>query len=480
MNRVFSIPTNMRGFTLIEVMIAMMLALIGMLALGALTVTSMSLNTLARERVAAVNLGTRVMEKWIASPTDALPTPACNPAMGQLVVGANMICKPTSGEVNIQYTINAYFSDILAPIPPRPAGSPIPRILGPGLRITSLLVDRTNPSSIYAGTNGGGLFNSTNAGAAWLSVRGIGHIQVDTIVQDPADATKFYIGSDIGVLDNKGVGGTWRLLNTGLTNVKVHALAIDPLTANTLYAGTDGGVFRSTNGGTLWAASNGVAPNNLTSLVVHTLAIDPVTLNLLYAGTDGGVFKSTNGGTSWAVSNGTLLKHLPNSRVNALRIDPAVPVNVYVGMNAGIAQSTDSGVTWLSPSPTAVTYSMAMAANGTLISVISGTVDGVYVNGALKGVNSIATQAGLRTYSVAIDPAAVSSRWYAGTDDGVFKTTNGGTTWSPIGGNMTTPGNTPNNRGLGVLPKEKIVTVSWLDKGVSHQIVLTNITRRMY
>jgi len=465
--------TNTRGFTLIEVMVAMMLALIGMLALGALTVTSMSLNTLAREKVAAVNLGTRVMEKWIASPTDALPTPACNPAMGQMAVGIDMICKPTSGEVNIQYTINAKISDILAPIPPRPAGSPIPMILGTGLRITSLLVDRTNSSSIYAGTNGGGLFNSKNAGGAWSSVQGIGHIQVDTIVQDPADATKFYIGSDVGVLDNKGVGGTWRLLNTGLTNVKVHALAIDIATPSVIYAGTDGGVFRSTNGGTLWAASNGVAPNNLTSLVVHTLAIDPAPLNLLYAGTDGGVFRSANGGTSWTPSNGVFPNNLPNSRTNALRIDFTAPpnVSVYVGMDAGIAQSTDNGGTWIFQNPTAVTYSMAM--DGTLI---SGTVDGVYVNGALKGGNSIATQAGLRTYSVATDP----NTWYAGTDDGVFKTTNGGTTWSPIGGNMTTLGNTPNNRGLGVLPKEKIVTVSWLDKGVSHQIVLSNITRRMY
>jgi len=471
MNRVFSIPTNTRGFTLIEVMIAMMLALIGMLALGALTVTSMSLNTLARERVAAVNLGTRVMEKWIASPTDALPTPACNPAMGPLAVGIDMICKPTSGEVNIQYTINANISDILAPIPPRSVGSPIPRILGPGLRITSLLVDRTNSSSIYAGTNGGGLFNSTNAGGAWSSVPGIGHIQVDTIVQDPADATKFYIGSDIGVLDNKGVGGTWRLLNTGLTNVKVHALTIDPvILGGAIYAGTDGGVFKSNNGGAQWVATT------LTSLV-HTLAIDPVTPNLLYAGTDGGVFKSTNGGTLWAASNGAFPSNLPNSKANALRIDPTAPANVYVGMNAGIAQSTDSGGAWFPPNPTAVTYSMAMAANGTLI---SGTVDGVYFNGALNGVNSIATQAGLRTYSVAIDPAAVSSIWYAGTDDGVFKTTNGGATWSPTGGNMTTLGNAPNNRGLGVLPKEKIVTVSWLDKGVSHKIVLTNITWRMY
>lgn len=469
MNRMLSISANTRGFTLIEVMIAMFLALVGMLAIGTLTVTSIGVNTVARERVAAVNLGTRVMEKWVASPIDALPTPSCSPAVGQLVAGVNLICKPTSGEMNIQYTINASISDVAAPIPPRPAALPTPTILGPGLRITSLLVDRTNSNSIYAGTNGGGLFLSTNAGVAWSSVAGIGYIHVNAIAQDTADATKFYIGSDVGILDNKGVGGTWQLLNTGLTNVNVHAFAIDPVAPNLLYAGTDGGVFRSTNGGATWSVTV------LTSLV-HTLVIDPATPNVLYAGTDGGVYKSTDSGTTWGASNGVFPNNLPNSRVNTLGIDPTAPANVRVGMDAGIAQSTDNGVNWSSPSPAALTYSMAMAADGTLI---SGTVNGVYFNGALKGINSISTQAGLRAYSVAIDPGNTNI-WYAGTDDGVFKTTNGGTSWSPAGDNMTALGNVPNIRGLGILPQEKVVTVSWLNKGVSHSIVLTNITWRIY
>ena len=60
----------------------------------------------------------------------------------------------------------------------------------------ALAIDPATPSTLYAGTDGGGVFKSTNGGAAWSAV------------------------------------------NIGLTNTYVDALAIDPATPSTLYAGT--------------------------------------------------------------------------------------------------------------------------------------------------------------------------------------------------------------------------------------------------
>ncbi|TMB54003.1 MAG: hypothetical protein E6J60_09060 [Deltaproteobacteria bacterium] len=115
--------------------------------------------------------------------------------------------------------------------------------IGPeGGDVSALAINPAAPSTLYAGTQGGGVFESTNAGANWTAV------------------------------------------STGLTNTKVSALAIDPTTPSTLYAGTDGGgVFQSTNGGTSWTAIN----TGLTNLSVHTFAINPVTPSTVYAGTNG-------------------------------------------------------------------------------------------------------------------------------------------------------------------------------------------------
>ncbi len=85
---------------------------------------------------------------------------------------------------------------------------------GPGGgSIRALAIDPLSPSTVYAGTPGGGVLKSTNGGA------------------------------------------TWSASNNGLTNANVRALAIDPRTPNTVYAGIDSdipcprGVFKSTNGG---------------------------------------------------------------------------------------------------------------------------------------------------------------------------------------------------------------------------------------
>ena len=71
-----------------------------------------------------------------------------------------------------------------------------------GGRINVLAIDPSTPTTLYAGTDGGGAFKSTNG------------------------------------------GGNWSAVNTGLTNTLVEALAIDSATPSTLYAGTyGGGVF---------------------------------------------------------------------------------------------------------------------------------------------------------------------------------------------------------------------------------------------
>ena len=115
--------------------------------------------------------------------------------------------------------------------------------------VFALAIDPSTPSTLYAGTYGGGVFQSTNS------------------------------------------GGSWSAVNTGLSGnaPTVFALAVDPSTPSTLYAGTEGGgVFQSTNSGGSWSAVNTDLSGD--ALNVNALAINPTTPSTLYAGTDDGVF----------------------------------------------------------------------------------------------------------------------------------------------------------------------------------------------
>ena len=118
--------------------------------------------------------------------------------------------------------------------------------------IRALAIDPGTPGTLYAATNGTGLFKSTDAGITWRPANaGL----PDGGVYDP----------DLGAFNG------------------VAALAIDPRTPSTLYAGTDSvGVFKSTDAGDTWISADTGLPDGYS---VAALAIDPHTPSTLYAGT---------------------------------------------------------------------------------------------------------------------------------------------------------------------------------------------------
>ena len=209
-----------------------------------------------------------------------------------------------------------------------------------GGTVYALAIDPATPSTLYAGTGGGGVFKSTNGGAAWSAVNtGLTSTVVNALAIDPVTPSTLYAGTrDGGVFKSTNAGANWSAVNTGVTNGYIHALAIDPATPATLYAGTQGGgVFKSTNGGGNWS----VVDIGTTNPYVWALAIDPETPATLYTGTGGGgVFKSTNGGAYWSATG------LTNRNVYALAIDPATPTTLYAGTLGGVFKSTNGGGNW--------------------------------------------------------------------------------------------------------------------------------------
>ena len=101
------------------------------------------------------------------------------------------------------------------------------------------------------------MFKSTNGGAAWSVVNtGLTYTAVHALVIDPNSPSTLYAGTGGGgVFKSTNGGAAWSAFNTGLTDPVVGDLAIDPATS-TLYAGTHGyggGVYKSWTGGLLWS-----------------------------------------------------------------------------------------------------------------------------------------------------------------------------------------------------------------------------------
>jgi photosystem II stability/assembly factor-like uncharacterized protein len=324
---------------------------------------------------------------------------------------------------------------------------------GPGGgTIQALVIDPSSPSTLYAGTFEGGVFKSTNGGDSWSAVNsglsssmfsgGPAKTPVYALAIDPGTPATLYAGtSGNGVFKTTDGGASWSAVNSGLPKTSVYVIAIDPSAPATLYAGTydafnGGNVFKSTNGGASWSAvTSGLA----ISSAVYSLAIDSSRPSTLYAGTDRSVFKSTNGGASWSEVNYT-----SGDAVRALVIDPGNPATLYEGRGqGGIFKSTNGGARWVAVNTgltTPFVQSLAIDPSnpatlyaGTAYYDNEGYGRGIFktTNGGASwsAVNSGLPAVDVRT--VVIDPGNPATL-YAGTPRGVYKSTNGGASWSAV------------------------------------------------
>ena len=292
-----------------------------------------------------------------------------------------------------------------------------------GQSVRLLVIDPTNSSTLYAGTDGG-VMKSTDRGASWQPiVNGLTSLSVFALAIDPADSSTLYAGTFRGgAFRSTDSGANWVEINNGLTSRSVFALAIDPTNPSIVYAGSGGGVFKSTDGGDTWAAIHdgftiqiGWEPAPPPQEPIYeiqysrSLAINPTNPSTLYAGTvKGAVFRSTDGGANWVLIKDGFFGHpgLSDNFVETLSIDPTDSSTLYSGSTGGVFRSTDGGDNW-------------------------------------TAINSGMT--GRLVHELVIDPTDPSTL-YAGTDwvnpgssvgDGVFKSTDGGDNWVAINTGLT-------------------------------------------
>ncbi len=209
--------------------------------------------------------------------------------------------------------------------------------------------DKRTPGALYAGTNGAGIFVSTDGGIEWTAVsNGLDDLHVQVLALAPTAEGTLYAGTNTGIYRLDLAGGSahadslWQPAQHGLPQDEVRSIVVDQRSPSVIYATTVTGIgeiFCSTDGGNSWTAlGKGSLPTNIK---IQALALQSPRgkQSILYAGTDGGIFRSTDEGLNWrAINDGFPTR----ANVLALLVDDSSRLYASI-QNSGVYTSIDRG-----------------------------------------------------------------------------------------------------------------------------------------
>ena len=225
----------------------------------------------------------------------------------------------------------------------------------------SLAISPSDPNIIYVGSEGNGIFKSTDGGNNWTWQRKGLLYMAGEIIQPPEYAETYDIA-----IDPKDPSKAYA------------AFATSPGPAEGDYPSCNGGFYRTSNGGATWERSVKGLQNGAGGAV----ALDPNNPSTIFLGvcgglssfggfglegkmSEGGIYRSTDGGSNWVKLN------LPEPSVTAWsdfwRIVAWDSLNIYtLGQKdedpvptkaLGLVKSTDGGETWQKISPPNIFFS---------------------------------------------------------------------------------------------------------------------------
>jgi photosystem II stability/assembly factor-like uncharacterized protein len=133
---------------------------------------------------------------------------------------------------------------------------------------------------------------------------------------------------------------------TGATLDITGGVVIDPSDPSILYAAAStnlgiGGIYKSTDQGATWINTTAAIK---TKPFVHAVAVDPQNPETIYVNTWGSVLKSADAGVSWT----SVFTDNPGHRLPALSlaVAPSSPSTLYIPTMLKLARSDDGGASW--------------------------------------------------------------------------------------------------------------------------------------
>lgn len=287
-------------------------------------------------------------------------------------------------------------------------------------RMSFILPHPTNPNIIYVATAGGGVWKTTDQGNTWIPLTdNLPVLTSGALAFDPTDPNIIYYGTGEqhycsvcfpgdGLFKSTDGGNTWiKIASTNQVGSYISRIVILPHN-NRILITSDLGVVYSDDGGNTWTAS-------FSSSQVNDIAYRSDNPNIVFIATlNSGIYKSTDGGITWSK-----ITALPSSNYfrSQLAISKSNPNVMYVAFGSttynlhSFWKSTDGGNTWTQLS---------------VPNYLCG--QGFYNHAIIVHPNdpNIVLAGGVHNYG--------SSCSY-----GIIRSTNGGSSWSEIAGQVVHP-----------------------------------------
>jgi photosystem II stability/assembly factor-like uncharacterized protein len=202
--------------------------------------------------------------------------------------------------------------------------------------VLAVAVDPIQPKIVYAGTAAGGIFRSTDGGAHWNSInRGLpsfgGQYSVVRALQvDPQAPHRIFAATALELYLSRDRGATWEKWPA-----PVSSLVVAPSDGRVMYGLRGSDALRSTDGGRTWERME-IYASDISALAVH-----PTSPETVWAAVDNRysrptLWRSDDGGRHWDVI-------WINRRIRRLFVDVRDPESLWAGVEGGILRIFDRG-----------------------------------------------------------------------------------------------------------------------------------------
>jgi photosystem II stability/assembly factor-like uncharacterized protein len=326
--------------------------------------------------------------------------------------------------------------------------------IGPGNvggRTRAIVIDPTDPNTMYAAGVTGGIWKSTNAGASWTVTDDLlPNLAVSTIAMDPTDPNVLYAGTGegvfaswskhrgLGIFKSTDAGATWTLLPGTVEGVPegafyfVNKIVISPNDHNRIYAATMTGVWRSLDAGQTWSivllnpwmlTGSGVPETNgcyvgCTDLAVRTDRSPDVLFAAFGSYYKDGLYRSEDGGDSWiefqtSAEQGRITIAIAPSDNNRLYLLMSQNYSAAWGRVYSVFRSDDGGDSWYSSLDFSHPFSEWLLS---YVAIATGCYDHpvIYSQGWYDNI-------------IAVDPVDPDIVWVGGID--IYRSDDGGQTF---------------------------------------------------
>jgi photosystem II stability/assembly factor-like uncharacterized protein len=316
--------------------------------------------------------------------------------------------------------------------------------------IHSLAQSESDPNTLIAGTFNG-IFRSDNSGDSWQqlptsNVQNLFH--VESLAIDPRSTNIIYAGTWYLPYKSSDGGQTWKSIKTGIIDDSdIFAIDIDPRDPNHIIASACSGIYESKTAGESWKKVQGIPSQ---SRRTRAIMQHPSLPGIVFAGTTEGFWRSDKGGDpdSWMVTTSRQLE------INSIAVHPSRPDMVFIGTNNyGVMVSNDGGKTFV---PTNGGFSGRFAnailadretPNRVYASTINTATGGGFFfvsndNGESWRPSMRSMPSRLITYAIVQDPQD-ANLIYLGTNLGVYRSMDRGTSWAPVWAPTSAPAKKP-------------------------------------